>query len=123
MAQAKTADFSLAHQNLARVAQALAHPARLAILTLMQDRKRRLSGEISDALPLARTTISQHLTVLRKSGLLRAEAQGLTISYWLDQGVAQTGLRQLAAACISIISCPKCYKPGGCGCISDRYLY
>jgi DNA-binding transcriptional ArsR family regulator len=120
MPRAKTTDFSPAHQELAKVAQALAHPARLAILTLMSDRKRRLSGEISNAFPLPRTTISQHLTVLRKSGLLRAQSEGLTMTYWLDQTVAQTGLRRLASYGISIITCPVCLVGNGCGCVSDR---
>ena len=115
MARAKTTDFSPTHQELAQVAQALAHPARLAILKLMSDRKRRLSGEISNAFPLPRTTISQHLTVLRKSGLLRAQYEGLTMTYWLDQAVAQTGLRRLASYGIAIITCPACYKGNGCG--------
>ena len=121
MAQAKTAAFSPAHQSLARVAQALAHPARLAILKLMSDRKRRLSGEISDTFPLPRTTVSQHLNVLRKSGLLRAQSEGLTLTYWLDQEVAQTGLRQLASYGIAIITCPVCLVGNGCGCVSDKY--
>lgn len=90
------------------------------ILQLLSDRKRRLSGEIPEALPLARTTISQHLTVLCKSRLLRAQAKGLTVTYWLDQEVAQTGVRQLASCCVAIITCPVCYKSNGCGCIPDK---
>lgn len=120
MARAKTTDFSPAHQELAQVAQALAHPARLAILKLMSDRKRRLSGEISASFPLPRTTISQHLGVLHKSGLLQARAEGLTITYWLDQAVAQTGLRRLASYGVAIITCPVCNKGNGCGCISNK---
>lgn len=120
MAQAKTTGFSPADQRLARVAQALAHPARLAILRLLSDRQRRLSGEISAALPLARTTISRHLVVLRKSGLLRARSEGLTVTYWLDQKVAQTGLRQLASWGVAMITCPVCRVGNGCGCVSDE---
>lgn len=120
MPRAKTTDFSPAHQGLAQVAQALAHPARVAILTLMSDRKRRLSGEISAAFPLPRTTISQHLGVLHKSGLLRARAEGLTITYWLNQEVAQTGLRRLASYGVAIITCPVCGIGNGCGCLSNE---
>jgi hypothetical protein len=65
-------------------------------------------------------TISQHLTVLRKSGLLRARAEGLTITYWLDQEVAQTGLRRLASYGVAIITCPVCGIGNGCGCVSDK---
>lgn len=84
MTHAKTLAFPLPQQHAARLAQALTPPARLAILHLLADRRRRLAGEICAALPLARTTVSQHLVALRKLGLLRAETKGLTVTYWLS---------------------------------------
>lgn len=106
-------------KELVRVACALAHPVRLAIVRLLADRKRRLSGEITAALPLPRTTISQHLVALRKSGLLAAEEQGLTVSYWLNPKVAPTALRHLSYFCVAIVSCPVCGQGAECDCFID----
>jgi len=106
-------------KDLLLAAQALSHPVRLAILILLNDRKRRLSGEITAALPLPRTTVSQHLVALRKSKLLRAEAQGLTVAYWLNSEVAPTVLRRLAAFCAGICRCPVCGKGEPCGCFRE----
>ncbi len=119
MASAKSAAFPAYDQEIAHVAAAMAHPARLAILHLMADRRRRLSGEITAALPLARTTVSQHLVALRKSGLLSAEAQGLTVSYWLNPEVAPKALRRLACYSAALVHCPVCKQSVACGCFKD----
>ena len=121
MAFAKTDSFPAHDQQLARMASALAHPARLAILKLMADRKRRLAGEITAALPpsLARTTLSQHLTALRKCGLLETEVQGLTISYWLRRETVVTTLRHLALFCGELVPCPVCRQNVVCDCFTD----
>ena len=70
-------------QDLARFAKVLAHPARLAILKYLADTKTCISGDISDYLPLARTTVSQHLKELRNAGLIQGEIDGLRINYCL----------------------------------------
>ncbi len=106
-------------EELVRVARALAHPVRLAIVRLLSDRKRRLSGEITAALPLPRTTTSQHLVALRKSGLLDVEVQGLTVSYWLNPKVAPTALRHLTYFCVGLIPCPVCEQGAACDCFVD----
>ena len=71
-------------QDLARFAKVLAHPARLAILKYLADTKTCISGDISDYLPLARTTVSQHLKELRNAGLIQGEIDGLRINYCLN---------------------------------------
>jgi DNA-binding transcriptional ArsR family regulator len=91
----------------------------LAIVRLLADRKRRLSGDITAALPLPRTTVSQHLTALRRSGLLAVEVQGLTVSYWLNPKVAPTALRHLAYFCVAIVPCPVCGQGAECDCFVD----
>ena len=70
-------------QDLARFAKVLAHPARLAILKYLAQTKTCISGDISDYLPLARTTVSQHLKELRNAGLIQGEIDGLKINYCL----------------------------------------
>ena len=70
-------------QDLARFAKAISHPARLAILNFLAEQKICISGDISDYLPLSRTTVSQHLKVLKKMGIIHGEIEGLKINYCL----------------------------------------
>jgi len=70
-------------QELALFAKAISHPARLAILKYLAETKTCISGDISDNLPLSRTTVSQHLTELKKLGLIHGEIDGLKINYCL----------------------------------------
>lgn len=81
MNKAEKFDDSL--QELARFAKVISHPARLAILKYLADTKTCISGDISDYLPLSRTTVSQHLKELRDSGLIHGEIDGLKINYCL----------------------------------------
>ncbi len=70
-------------QELAEFAKVLSHPARLAILRYLAETKTCISGDISDKLPLSRTTVSQHLKELRQLGLIQGEIDGLKINYCL----------------------------------------
>jgi ArsR family transcriptional regulator len=119
MPSAKTSAITSTDQEIARAAAALAHPTRVAILRLMADRQRRLSGEITAALPLPRTTVSQHLVGLQKAGLLDVEVEGMTVSYWLHPERGTTALRRLASYCAARVQCPVCGKGDSCGCFKD----
>lgn len=70
-------------QELASFAKVISHPARLAILKYLAETKTCISGNISDKLPLSRTTVSQHLKELRDMGLIHGEIDGLKINYCL----------------------------------------
>ena len=70
-------------QELAEFAKVISHPARLAILKYLAETKTCISGDISDKLPLSRTTVSQHLKELRDLGLIHGEIDGLKINYCL----------------------------------------
>jgi DNA-binding transcriptional ArsR family regulator len=70
-------------QELAEFAKVLSHPARLAILRYLAETKTCISGDISDKLPLSRTTVSQHLKELRDMGLIHGTIDGLKINYCL----------------------------------------
>jgi ArsR family transcriptional regulator len=70
-------------QELALLAKAISHPARLAILQYLAETKTCISGDISDFLPLSRTTVSQHLKELKKAGLIHGEIDGLKVNYCL----------------------------------------
>jgi DNA-binding transcriptional ArsR family regulator len=77
-------------QALATMARAISHPARLAILKYLSETKTCISGDISDHLPLSRSTVSQHLKELRDSGLIHGEIDGLKINYCLcNEGIQQ----------------------------------
>ena len=80
----KAEKFDDTLQELARFAKVLSHPARLAILNYLAETKTCISGDISDYLPLGRTTVSQHLKELRNIGLIRGEIDGLKINYCLS---------------------------------------
>lgn len=70
-------------QELALLAKAISHPARLAILQYLAETKTCISGDISDFLPLSRTTVSQHLKELKSLGLIHGEIDGLKVNYCL----------------------------------------
>ena len=75
--------FSTELQELAKFSKVLSHPARLAILQYLAETKTCISGDISDYLPLSRSTVSQHLKELKELGLIHGEIDGLRINYCL----------------------------------------
>jgi DNA-binding transcriptional ArsR family regulator len=79
----KTDVFTPELQEIARFTKALSHPARLAILQYLAETKTCISGDISDQIPLSRSTVSQHLKDLKELGLIRGEIEGLKINYCL----------------------------------------
>lgn len=81
----KSEKFEDSLQELAQLARVISHPARLAILKYLAEQKTCISGDISDSLPLSRTTVSQHLKELRDMGLIHGTIDGLKINYCLCQ--------------------------------------
>lgn len=79
----KTEIFDTELQDLALFAKVISHPARLAILKYLAESKTCISGDISNFIPLSRTTVSQHLKELRDLGLIIGEIDGLKINYCL----------------------------------------
>jgi len=77
--------FNDEQQALANLAKALSHPARIAILQYLASCNTCISGDISDHLPLSRTTVSQHLKELKAVGLIKGEVEGLKMRYCLDK--------------------------------------
>ena len=69
---------------LARRIKALAHPARLAIVRALMQANGCSCGDIVRHLPLAQSTVSQHLKVLREAGLIRGEIGGPRSCYCID---------------------------------------
>jgi DNA-binding transcriptional ArsR family regulator len=79
----KAENFDGRLQELAQFAKVISHPARLAILEFLAKTKTCISGDISEYLPLSRTTVSQHLKELRDLGLIHGEIDGVKINYCL----------------------------------------
>ncbi len=100
MAYRKDIEFTEADQRLAETAKALSHPARIAILRVLAERGTCICGDIVEVLPLAQSTVSQHLKALKESGLIQGEIEGPRTCYCIDWEVfsaAVTDLNNLTA--------------------------
>ncbi|MDX9845981.1 MAG: metalloregulator ArsR/SmtB family transcription factor [Tenuifilaceae bacterium] len=87
----KTSLFDADLQQLAVIAKVLSHPARLAIMRYLASSDTCISGDISDEIPLSRTTVSQHLQELKKAGLIHGEIEGTRVCYCIcNESVANT---------------------------------
>jgi ArsR family transcriptional regulator, arsenate/arsenite/antimonite-responsive transcriptional repressor len=73
-----------ADEELALLAKAIGHPARVQILRLLVRRDACICGDIVDELPLAQSTVSQHLKVLKDAGLIRGEVDGPRVCYCVE---------------------------------------
>ncbi|ABS27824.1 regulatory protein ArsR [Anaeromyxobacter sp. Fw109-5] len=73
-----------ADEELALLAKALGHPARVQIVRLLVRREACVCGDIVDELPLAQSTVSQHLKVLKDAGLIRGEIDGPRVCYCVE---------------------------------------
>lgn len=84
MTYAKKESFNPDLQQLASFAKVLSHPARIAILDFLAEQKQCVSGDITDEIPLSRTTVSQHLQELKNAGLVHGTVSGTRVYYCLE---------------------------------------
>ncbi len=89
MALNKKTQFSPLEVRLADFAKALSHPARVAILRVLAERQTCVCGEIVAVLPLAQSTVSQHLKDLKELGLIKGEIDGTRSCYCIDWNAFQ----------------------------------
>lgn len=87
-----------ADEELAALAKALGHSARVAIVRLLCRRSTCVCGDIVDQLPLAQSTVSQHLKVLKEAGIVQGIIDGPRVCYCLNPRV----LRRLRALISSL---------------------
>jgi DNA-binding transcriptional ArsR family regulator len=85
MGLAKTEEFTVKDNKLAKYAKALAHPARIAILQLLIKQQSCICGDIVDELPLSQSTVSQHLKELKEAGLIKGDIDGAKVCYCIDE--------------------------------------
>ena len=83
-------------EQLAKLTWAIAHPARVRIVQLLLSRTSCVCGEIVDQMPLAQSTVSQHLKILKESGLVQGEIDGPRICYFINQKMLKQ-LKRLVA--------------------------
>lgn len=77
--------FEAQDNKLSRYSRALGHPARVLIIRTIAEAETCICGEIVEKLPLAQSTVSQHLKELRRAGLITAEVAGPKTCYSLNQ--------------------------------------
>ncbi|MBC7778316.1 MAG: winged helix-turn-helix transcriptional regulator [Phycisphaerae bacterium] len=85
----KKESFGKDEQELAELAKALAHPARIAILKELAKRNTCICGEIVEVLPLAQSTVSQHLKELQQAGLIQGTVEGVKSCYCINRETFQ----------------------------------
>jgi DNA-binding transcriptional ArsR family regulator len=98
---AKTELFDKSLQQSAIYFKALSHPARLAILSYLSETGTCINGDITEELPLSRTTVSQHLHELITCKLIQGTVDGAKVNYCIDpEGVEKviTTLKEMIAA-------------------------
>lgn len=77
--------YTSEEELLARFAKALGHPARLAILRFLATQENCFFGDIHEVLPIAKATVSQHLSELKNAGLIQGEIQPPKVKYCINQ--------------------------------------
>lgn len=84
MGLSKTEEFTKSQNEVAAIAKALAHPARIAILQYLAEQKVCMCGDIVQELPLSQSTVSQHLKELKKAGLIKGSIEGPSVCYCIE---------------------------------------
>jgi len=77
--------ISAEQQRLARYAKAMGHPIRMYVLELLSKQNCCYSGDLSDELPIVKSTLSQHLKELRDAGLIQGEIEAPRIRYCIHK--------------------------------------
>jgi len=85
MATSKTDIYTDEEREIAAIAKAIGHPARVAILRILIEKGNCICKDISDELPIAKSTVSQHLSELKKAELVVGEIQAPKICYQINR--------------------------------------
>ena len=99
------------HAALAERLRALAHPVRLRVLETLAGQDRCVCGEIVRGLPLAQSTVSQHLKVLADSGLIQSRTEGQRTAYCLDRDAISALKSEIDALFSALLPPGNCCAP------------
>lgn len=105
---AKDFEYSEDTEQLAKFAKALGHPARIIILKHLSNQSCCFTGDLLEVLPLAQSTVSQHLKELKEAGLIVGEVSPPKVKYCIDMenwNVAQQLFSTLFKEDFSKINC------------------
>ncbi len=94
--------------DTAALFKALAHPARLSILQYLAKINVCISGDISAELPLSRSTVNQHLKILKTHGFIKGNITGTKVNYCLDPEKINIHKNQLTSYLDELKSCTDC---------------
>lgn len=89
MGATKTEHYTNSQNEVATLAKALGHPARIAILEYLAIADKCICGDIVNELPLAQPTVSQHLKELKNAGLIKGSIEGNAICYCINEDALQ----------------------------------
>ncbi len=81
----KTLRYTEEQERIARFAKALGHPARVAIMQLLDNSACCFHGDMADKLPIAKSTLSQHLNELKDAGLIQGEINPPNVKYCIHR--------------------------------------
>ncbi len=85
MGATKTEEFTIQENRIAELAKAFAHPARVAILRMLAEKKACVCGDLVDELPLSQATVSQHLKELKRIGIIKGEIDPPRVCYCINE--------------------------------------
>jgi ArsR family transcriptional regulator len=93
----KVIDQTDADARTVQLLRAIAHPARFKIVKLLAARQACVCGDLVDELPLAQSTVSEHLKVLKDAGVVRGNIEGPNTCYCLEPGALEWLNREFGA--------------------------
>ena len=104
----KTIGFSTETNEMAEILKAIGHPARLEIVQFLMRSSSCICGDIVEVLPLAQSTVSKHLSELKKVGIIKGTITGNNFCYCLDERIIQKiqiFINLAHASCIADSAC------------------
>lgn len=107
MGATKTEHFTDKQNQIATIAKALGHPARIAIIEYLLKVNECICGDIVNELPLAQPTVSQHLKELKNAGLIKGNIEGNAICYCIDENTFAL-IKDYFSNIISVVKDQKC---------------
>ena len=107
MGASKTEHFTEKQNQIATIAKALGHPARIAIIEYLLKVNECICGDIVNELPLAQPTVSQHLKELKNAGLIKGNIEGNAICYCIDENTFAI-VKDYFSNIISVVKDQKC---------------
>ncbi|MFI3267866.1 MAG: metalloregulator ArsR/SmtB family transcription factor [Rikenellaceae bacterium] len=103
-------EYTIKEEQLARIAKALGHPARVAIMNFLAGQECCFFGDIHEVLPISKATVSQHLNELKSAGLIQGEIMPPKVKYCINKEnwiTAKALFTELFNSCIVDSKCCK----------------